>query len=123
MEPVDCSEAVETHGITGTACYTAFVMYYESGQFGSCCEECRSFRVNSLEGAIRHLWRHFVFAVRRAICHRNTLATATPSRLGKYIVHTVYGIYCSIMYITCILGAQRTRGEDPHGSSPTYSLR
>jgi hypothetical protein len=55
-----CPSIAEECGARGMSCYTAFVADDGSGQFGCCFEECRRFRVKSVEEAIRHLRRdHF----------------------------------------------------------------
>jgi hypothetical protein len=58
----ECPRAAEKHGINGMSCYTALVIDHgdkdKRGQYG--CryqetEECRKFRVGSLEDAVRHV--------------------------------------------------------------------
>jgi hypothetical protein len=48
-------------------------------------------------------------------------ATTTLSRLGNYLLTSIssYCLYSVwyLIFLSCILGAQRARGEDPHGSS------
>jgi hypothetical protein len=62
-----CPAAAEVHGICGLSCYTALVKHYKNGAFGCRYEECRMFRVSSLEDAIRHL-RYLHFDHRPFVC-------------------------------------------------------
>jgi len=73
LEPIvghpHCPPDAEAHGICGLSCFTAFVKQseIEIGKWECRFEECRYFRVTSLEDAIRYV-RYLHFDHRPFVC-------------------------------------------------------